>query len=69
MGWSLEINIPRNKRYFKRAPKFDENQASVTGNTEEEENAEKKATDNVDENAEVNEIIHKDKEIFFTIQE
>ena len=39
-------------KFFKITPKFDEKQASVTGNTEKEENATKKITDNADENVE-----------------
>ena len=45
--------------FFKRTPEFYENQTSVTGNTEEEENAAEKTTDDADENGEENEIIHK----------
>ena len=37
--------------FFKITPKFDKNQASVNGNTGEEENAAKKNTDDADENA------------------
>ena len=44
---------------FKIAPQFDEKEASVTGNTEEEENAAEKTTDDVDKNAEEDGIIHK----------
>ena len=38
--------------FFKRAPKFDEKQASVTGNTEKENNAAEKNTYDSNENAE-----------------
>ena len=40
---------------FKRTPNFDENQASVTGNTEEEENSTEDTNDDPDENTEANE--------------
>ena len=53
---SLDID-----EFFERTPKFDENQASVDGNTEGEENESKKTTDDADKNAEENEIIHKYK--------
>ena len=43
---SLDID-----EFIKRTPKFDEDQASVTGNTEEEENPAGKTTDYADENA------------------
>ena len=53
--------------FFKRTPKFDENQASLTGNTEEEENAAENTNDDYDENVEENKIIHKNKEKLVTI--
>ena len=37
-----------------RTPKFDKNQASVTGNTEEEENVGEETNDDADENSEAN---------------
>ena len=40
---SLEID-----EFFKRTPKFDEKQASVTGNIKEEENAAKNTADDAD---------------------
>ena len=36
---------------FKITPKFDEKQASVTGNTEDEENSAENTADDADENA------------------
>ena len=53
----------------KRTPKFDEKQASVTGNTEEDKSAAKNTIDDADENAEEKEIINKDKEKVVTIEE
>ena len=61
---SLDID-----EFFKRTPKFDEKQASVTGNTEEDKNAAKKTTDDADVNAEENERIHKNKEKVVTVAE
>ena len=55
--------------FFKITPKFDENQASITSNIEEEENSDKKPTDDADENTEENERIHKDKEKIVAIKE
>ena len=52
---------------FKRTPKFDEKDASVTGKIEEQKNTEKKTTDYADANAEDNEIIYKDKEKLVTM--
>ena len=49
----LDIN-----EFFKRIPKIDEKQSSVTGNTEEEKNTAKNTTDYADKNEEDNEIIH-----------
>ena len=54
--------------FFKITPNFDENQASVTGNTEEEENASGNTNDNADENSEANEINDKNKDKIFTIE-
>ena len=54
---------------FKWTPKFDENQACVTGKTEEEKNTSKKTTDDADTNAEDNKNIHKNREIVVTIEE
>ena len=45
--------------FVKITPTFDQKQAGITGNTQEEENAAKKTTDDADENAEKNESIHK----------
>ena len=42
--------------FFKRTPKFDENQASVTVNKEEKENVAEETNDDADENTEENEI-------------
>ena len=61
---SLDID-----EFFKRTQKIDEKGASVTGKTEEEENASKKTTDYADTNAEENEIIRKDKDKVVTIEE
>ena len=55
--------------FFKRAQKFDQKEASVTGKTEEEKNTAKNTTYDADKNAEDNGIIHKDKEKVFTIEE
>ena len=55
--------------FFKTIPKFDENQASVTWNTQEEENSSDNNTDDADENAEENERFHKNKDKFDTIEE
>ena len=49
--------------FFKITPTFDENQASVNGYTEEEENAAEKTADDADKNSEENEIIHKKKKV------
>ena len=46
-----------------------EKKASVIGNRREEKYAAKKTTDDADENAEENEIIHKYRGRFFTIEE
>ena len=40
--------------FLKRTPEVDENKASVTDNTEEEENSSKKTADDADEYAEKN---------------
>ena len=53
----------------KRTPKCDGNHASVTGNTEEEENAAEQTYDNADENEEANEINIKNKDNVVTIKE
>ena len=53
--------------FFKGTPVVDENQASVTGNTQEEENASEKTRYDADENIEENEIIHKNKDKVVTI--
>ena len=55
--------------FFKRTPKFDEKESSVTGKKEEDKNTAKKTTCNADTNAEDNEIIHKYKEKVVTIEE
>ena len=55
--------------FFKRTPKFDEKETSVTGRTQAEKNTAKKTTDDDDTNAEDNERIHKDKEKVVTIEE
>ena len=60
---SLDIND-----FFKITPKFDESQASVNGNTEEEKNAAKKTTDDAEKNTEENERIHKDKDKVVTTE-
>ena len=52
--------------FLKRAHIFDENQASVTRNTEEEENASEETNDNTDENIEAND---KNKDKVVTIEE
>ena len=52
---------------FKRTPKFDEKEASVTWKTEKERNTAKNTTDDFDRNAEDNGIINKDKEKMVTI--
>ena len=48
---------------------FDEKEAGVTGNTEEEKNTAKKTTYDADKNAEKNERINKDKESVVTIED
>ena len=55
--------------FFKRTQTFYENQASVTGNKEEEDNTAKDTNDETDENAETNEINGKNKEKVFTTEE
>ena len=47
--------------FFKRTPKFDEKEASVTGKKEEEKKTSRETTDDADTNAEDNERINKDK--------
>ena len=61
---SLDID-----EFFKITPKFDENRASVTGNTEKKENVSEKTTDDGDENSEENKIVHKNKDKVGTIEE
>ena len=53
--------------FFKRTPKFDEKEASVTCKNKEEKDTAKKTTDDDDTNAEDNERIHKEKEKLVTI--
>ena len=65
----LKLGSLDTDEFFKRKPKFDEKEASVTGKTEKEKNTAKNTTDDVDTNAEDNEIIHKDKVKVIKIEE
>ena len=62
--WSLDINV-----FVKITPTFDQKQAGITGNTQEEENSAEKNNYDADQNAEANEIIDKNKDTIFTIEE
>ena len=55
--------------FFKRTPKFYENQSSVTGNTEDKENAPEENNYDADENEESNEINDLKKSKVVTIEE
>ena len=61
---SLDID-----EFFKITRKIDETQASLTDNTEEEENISEKNTYDADGIAEANERIDKNKDKFVTIEE
>ena len=55
VGHSTLISLDIND-FFKRTPKFYENQSSITGNTEDKENAPEENNDDANENEESNEI-------------
>ena len=64
-----KLESPDIYEFFNRTPTFDEKQASVTMNTEEEETTAKNSTDDVDENSQENKRIHKNREKIVTIEE